>query len=59
MPRGKRTNTALRCQECEKKNDNYVVRLLKENIKVFNRSKYCPFCRKHTEHKGKEIKGGY
>ena len=59
MPRGKRTNTALRCAECENSADNYVIRLLKETIKVFKRKKYCPTCHKRTEHKAKEVKGGY
>ncbi|MDF2379135.1 MAG: 50S ribosomal protein L33 [Candidatus Gracilibacteria bacterium] len=59
MPRGKRTNTALRCSECENPNDAYVIRLIKDIIKGFTRNKYCSKCRKHTPHKAKEIKGGY
>lgn len=59
MPRGKRTNTALRCTECDNAADNYVIRLIKDTIKAFTRRKYCSKCRHHTEHKAKEIKGGY
>lgn len=59
MPRGKRTNTTLRCTKCERPQDNYVIRLLREALKVFKPKKFCPECRVHTEHKAKEIKGGY
>jgi ribosomal protein L33 len=59
MPRGKRTNTSLRCPECENSADNYVIRLIKDAIKGFSRNKYCSKCRKHTKHSAKEVKGGY
>jgi|CXWL01.1.fsa_nt_gi ribosomal protein L33 len=61
MPRGKRTNVALRCQKCENPQDHYVMRLNRKEgaIKAFLRRKFCPDCRAHTEFKAKEIKGGY
>ncbi|MDP2691375.1 MAG: 50S ribosomal protein L33 [bacterium] len=59
MPRGKRTNTALRCKECDNPGDSYVIRLVKDTIKAFTRKKYCSSCQHHTLHGAKEIKGGY
>ena len=57
MPRGKRTNIALICQETGAA--NYVLRLRKEKVKEFkNVSKYCPKLRKRTIHKPKEIRKG-
>ena len=38
MAAGARVKITLRCEECKQRNYNT------------ERSKYCPFCRKHTKH---------
>ena len=43
MAAGARVKITLRCEECKQRNYNTV-----KNKK--ERSKYCPFCRKHTKH---------
>jgi len=50
MAKGQRTLLALICQEC--KSQNYVSQKNKTNTpdKLVLR-KYCPKCRKHTDHK--------
>ena len=57
MPRGKRINSSLICKDCGEQ--NYTSRLKRDKIKEYNRKRFCNSCRKHTEHKAKEIKGGY
>ena len=42
MAAGARVKITLRCEECKQRNYNTSDRL--------ERSKYCPFCRKHTKH---------
>lgn len=57
MPRGKRTNTTVVCKDCS--HQNYVIRLKPGTLKDYHRKKFCKWCDKRTEHKAKEIKGGY
>ena len=39
----------LRCEECKQRNYN-TVKNKKNKSDRLERSKYCPFCRKHTKH---------
>ena len=39
----------LRCEECKQRNYN-TVKNKKNTSDRLERSKYCPFCRKHTKH---------
>ena len=41
MAAGARVKITLRCDECKQRN---------YNTDRLERSKYCPFCRKHTKH---------
>jgi large subunit ribosomal protein L33 len=44
---------ALQCTECKRK--NYTTYKNRKNIQgKLELSKYCPTCRKHTEHKEKK-----
>ncbi len=57
----KRAFFALWCTECKERDDkrreNYKILLNTQNtdVKQFTVNKYCPFCRKHTVHKTKQI----
>ncbi len=45
-----RTKITLECTECKQRNyDNYKNK--KNDPDRITLSKYCPFCKKHTEHK--------
>lgn len=57
MPRGKRLNSAIICKSCS--HQNFVTRLKSGTLKDYKRKKFCSWCKKATEHKAKEIKGGY
>ena len=53
--KGVRIIFALKCKECGEK--NYTTMKNKQNIQgklVFN--KYCPKCKKHTEHTETKVK---
>ena len=50
MPRGNRTIISLECGQC--KNRNYTTSKNKRKSQdKLELSKFCPFCRKHTDHK--------
>jgi len=57
----KRLFFSLFCTSCQENNDkrreNYKILLNPQNTnpKEFQIKKYCPFCRKHTIHKTKQI----
>lgn len=59
--RKKRAFFALYCEECKeqdgKRRENYKIMLnpTNTNPKEFSARKYCPFHRKHTLHKAKQI----
>ena len=44
MAAGARVKITLRCEECKQRNYNT------DTSDRLERSKYCPFCRKHTKH---------
>ena len=44
-----RVKITLRCDECKQRNYN-TVKNKKNTSDRLERSKYCPFCRKHTKH---------
>ena len=44
-----RVKITLRCEECKQRNYN-TVKNKKNTSDRLERSKYCPFCRKHTKH---------
>ena len=44
-----RVKITLRCNECKQRNYN-TVKNKKNTSEKLERSKYCPFCRKHTKH---------
>ena len=44
MAAGARVKITLRCDECKQRNYK------KNTSDRLERSKYCPFCRKHTKH---------
>ena len=44
-----RVKITLRCDECKQRNYN-TVKNKKNTSEKLERSKYCPFCRKHTKH---------
>ena len=46
---GARINISLRCNECKQRNYN-TMKNKKNSPDRLKMSKYCPFCRKHTEH---------
>ena len=46
---GARVKITLRCDECKQRNYN-TVKNKKNTSDRLERSKYCPFCRKHTKH---------
>jgi large subunit ribosomal protein L33 len=46
---------ALKCEDC--KNKNYTTQKNRRNTQgKLEFSKFCPFCRKHTDHKEAKIK---
>lgn len=47
-----RINTWLICKECG--TQNYVSTRNKVNTPKMEISKYCPVCKKHTDHKSKD-----
>ena len=49
MAAGARVKITLRCDECKQRNYN-TVKNKKNTTDRLERSKYCPFCRKHTKH---------
>lgn len=49
MAAGARVKITLRCEECKQRNYN-TVKNKKNTSDRLERSKYCPFCRKHTKH---------
>ena len=49
MAAGARVKITLRCDECKQRNYN-TVKNKKNTSDRLERSKYCPFCRKHTKH---------
>jgi len=49
MAAGARVKISLRCEECKQRNYN-TVKSKKNTSDRLERSKYCPFCRKHTKH---------
>lgn len=49
MAAGARVKITLRCEECKQRNYN-TVKNKKNTSGRLERSKYCPFCRKHTKH---------
>ncbi len=49
MAAGARVKITLRCEECKQRNNN-TVKNKKNTSDRLERSKYCPFCRKHTKH---------
>ena len=49
MAAGARVKVTLRCEECKQRNYN-TVKNKKNTSDRLERSKYCPFCRKHTKH---------
>ena len=49
MAAGARVKITLRCEECKQRNYN-TVKNKKNMSDRLERSKYCPFCRKHTKH---------
>ena len=49
MAAGARVKITLRCEECKQRNYN-TVKNKKNTYDRLERSKYCPFCRKHTKH---------
>ncbi|MBT3349064.1 50S ribosomal protein L33 [bacterium] len=57
----KRHFFALWCTECKERDDkrreNYkiLINIQNQNPKEFELNKFCPFCRKHTTHKTKQI----
>ena len=44
-----RVKITLACTECKQRNYN-TVKNKKNTSEKLERSKYCPFCRKHTKH---------
>ena len=44
-----RVKVTLRCNECKQRNYN-TMKNKKNSPDRLKMSKYCPFCRKHTEH---------
>jgi large subunit ribosomal protein L33 len=46
---GARLKITLRCSECKQRNYN-TMKNKKNTPDRLKMSKYCPFCRKHTEH---------
>ena len=48
MAAGARVKITLRCEECKQRNYN-TVKNKKNTSDRLERSKYCPFCRKHTK----------
>ena len=57
----KRSFFALWCTECKERDDkrreNYkiLINTQNQNAKELTFNKYCPTCKKHTEHKTKQI----
>ncbi len=52
---GNRQSKILMCNECEHKQENYrVSKNVKNTTERLELNKYCPRCRKHTEHKEKK-----
>ena len=49
MAAGARVKITRRCDECKQRNYN-TVKNKKNTSDRLERSKYCPFCRKHTKH---------
>ena len=49
MAAGARVKITLRCEECKQRNYN-TVKNKKNTSDRLERSKYCPFCKKHTKH---------
>ncbi len=49
FPKTQRVKITLRCDECKQRNYN-TVKNKKNTSDRLERSKYCPFCRKHTKH---------
>ena len=46
---GARVKITLRCSECKQRNYN-TNKNKKNTTDCLKMNKYCPFCRKHTEH---------
>lgn len=46
---GARVKITLRCSECKQRNYN-TMKNKKNSPDRLKMSKYCPFCKKHTEH---------
>ena len=44
-----RVKITLRCNECKPRNHNTVKNKKKDTARL-ERTKYCPFCRKHSVH---------
>lgn len=44
-----RVKVTLRCNECKQRNYN-TMKNKKNSPDRLKMSKYCPFCKKHTEH---------
>ena len=49
MAAGARVKITLRCDECKQRNYN-TIKNKKNTSDRLERSKYCPFRRKHTKH---------
>jgi large subunit ribosomal protein L33 len=50
MPRGNRTIISLECGQCKNRNYTTTKNKRKSQDKL-ELSKFCPTCRKHTDHK--------
>ena len=50
MPKGKRSIISLECPVCKRRNYSTTKNRRKSQDKL-ELSKFCPWCRKHTDHK--------
>ncbi len=45
---------ALACQQCKRR--NYTTTKRREQREKLTLKKYCPYCRKHTEHRETKVR---